>query len=332
MTQPTTLRQDTITLALVAWLILGIFLDGYAHVYVIDTATEDFFTLWHANFYAAFTFVTAWIAWIGYQRRHPGRLLDWFPPSHRPALAGLGLFGLGGVGDGVWHTAFGIEVGIDALLSPTHLLLFAGAVLILWTPVRSSADRGDSGPWLAVGTAIVATALIVFFVQYLWYLPYPYFARQTFDSATGAGQGAVQQFFGGAVVATLVLLGPLLLVAGQWRLPFGAATLVWTTAQTLESLSFSQEYWAIGLAAAGGLAFDLAYLASRRWSWSLMAAAMIGPLVLWASYLVAAARGGLGWPPEISGGLLFITAFCGAGSVLLQRSGASLPSADGETF
>ncbi len=257
--------------------------------------------------------------------------MDWFPQSHRPALFGLGLFGLGGVGDGVWHTAFGIEVGIDALLSPTHLMLFAGALLILWTPVRSSAERGDHNPWLAVGTAIVATALIVFFVQYLWYLPYPYFARQTFDAGTGAGRGAVQQFFGGAAVATLVLLGPLLLVAGRWRLPFGAATLVWMTAQTLESLAFSQEYWAIGLAAAGGLAFDLAYLAFRRWWWNLLSAAMIGPLVLWASYLLVASRESLGWPPEISGGLLFVTAFCGAGLVLLQRSGANPAPTDGET-
>ena len=38
---------------------------------------------------------------------------------------------LGGAGDIVWHTLFGIEAGIEALLSPTHLLLaFGGAVAV----------------------------------------------------------------------------------------------------------------------------------------------------------------------------------------------------------
>jgi hypothetical protein len=33
---------------------------------------------------------------------------------------GLGIFAMGGVGHGIWHTDFGIETSIYALLSPTH--------------------------------------------------------------------------------------------------------------------------------------------------------------------------------------------------------------------
>ncbi|MEL6983370.1 MAG: hypothetical protein AAFO29_13175, partial [Actinomycetota bacterium] len=36
-----TINEDRVTLALSAWVIGGMFLDGYAHAYVIDTATED---------------------------------------------------------------------------------------------------------------------------------------------------------------------------------------------------------------------------------------------------------------------------------------------------
>lgn len=38
-------------------------------------------------------------------------------------MAGAFIFGLGGFGDMIWHTVFGIEVGTNALFSPTHLML-----------------------------------------------------------------------------------------------------------------------------------------------------------------------------------------------------------------
>ena len=37
-----------------------------------------------------------------------------------------------------WHTILGVETGLDALLSPTHLLLFIGMAAILTTPVRAA--------------------------------------------------------------------------------------------------------------------------------------------------------------------------------------------------
>src|SRR3989338_8127440 len=52
------------------------------------------------------------------------------PREYFFALGGVVIFGLGGLGDLVWHTLFGIEAGVDALLSPTHMALaFGGAVM-----------------------------------------------------------------------------------------------------------------------------------------------------------------------------------------------------------
>ena len=64
--------EDTLTLLITAWLIAGLFIDGYAHVNVIDTETEDFFTPWHAIFYSAFVSLAAWITNVGRRRAHPG--------------------------------------------------------------------------------------------------------------------------------------------------------------------------------------------------------------------------------------------------------------------
>ena len=52
-------------------------------------------------------------------------------------VLGVIVFGAGGIGDMVWHVAFGVEAGLEALLSPTHLVLLAGGILLLTSPLRA---------------------------------------------------------------------------------------------------------------------------------------------------------------------------------------------------
>lgn len=321
VTSGATRTEDWVTLALAVALIGGLFLDGYAHVYVIDTATEDFITPWHGVFYTAFAALAAWVAFVGYRRRKPGRLIDWFPPSYHLSVLGLILFALGGIGDAAWHTVLGVEIGIDALLSPTHLVLLTGGMLLMWTPVRSSAARGDTSPWLAVGSAAMVTAVLVFFVQYLWLVPWPFFARQPFDPVSEQGTNFVQLFLGAAIVSTGALIGPLLLVAKRWELPFGAATMVWAIAAALEALAFSQQFAAIVVVGFGGLLFDITLaLGGQRRRRGLRLAASVGPSAMFAAYLVWASIGDtIGWPPEIWGGLCITAGFVGCSLVLLNE-------------
>lgn len=67
----------------------------------------------------------------------------------------------GGVLDMLWHLTFGLESGLDALVSPTHLLLVDGALLA--SPLRSVSQRRALRavlPWPGVlsATAVTATA------------------------------------------------------------------------------------------------------------------------------------------------------------------------------
>src|SRR5262249_51465463 len=61
-------------------------------------------------------------------------LLVRMPAGYGLALAGGVLFFVGGGADLLWHTVFGIEFGIDALLSPPHLWLFVAGALLLSGP------------------------------------------------------------------------------------------------------------------------------------------------------------------------------------------------------
>ena len=328
---PASRATDAVTLALCIWLIGAMFLDGYAHVYVIDVATEDFFTPWHGLLYAAFVVLAAWVAGVGYSRRGRGGILAWFPTAYRRAALGVMVFAIGAVGDGIWHTVFGIELGIDALLSPTHLVLFAGGTMLLWTPFWSLLDRRQQGDgpndptaenvWPAVGSALTMTALLVFLLQYLWDFPYTWFASQPFNAGTGEGQGVVAEFLGTSLVSTAVLVGPLLVVAARFRLPFGAATVCWGVTQLVESAAFSRQTWPILVASLAGLVFDLVYRLLRP-DRSLVLASALGPAALWIGYLLAvAATAEVRWPPEIWGGLVILSACAGAGLALLQQSG-----------
>ncbi|MCP3989149.1 MAG: hypothetical protein GY724_08745 [Actinomycetia bacterium] len=335
----TTVVEDWVALAIGLWMIGGVFLDGYAHVFVIDTETEDFFTPWHGILYGGYASLVAWVGLIGYRRRGPTPILQWFPPPYRLAALGLLMFAVGGIGDGIWHTLLGIENGIDALLSPTHLLLFSGGVIALWTPVRSSAARGDTSPALAVGAVVLVTSVLLFFAHYLWMVPDTFYALEPFDPDRGIGNSRIQMFFGGAFSSTAVLFGPLLIISRRWVLPFGAATVVLTTAVGLEALAFSHRLWPVFLAAVAGLAFDTTLVVSRRLGQPGIGkrlAAFAGPAALFSGYLLVAAAedGPLGWPPEIWCGLVILTGFAGVGLVLIQESGAgpdvAVPTAGGD--
>lgn len=118
------------------WMIVGLFLDGWAHD---NNRPESFFTPWHAILYSGFAGAAAGAVWVVIARRHPGRSLrDTLPEGHGLTLAGLCVFAAAALGDLVWHETLGIEVGIEALLSPTHLALLGSGIVALSAPLRTA--------------------------------------------------------------------------------------------------------------------------------------------------------------------------------------------------
>src|SRR5207244_10741815 len=73
------------------------------------------------------------------------------PAGYQGALLGAAIFLLGGAADMGWHTFFGFERSMDALMSPTHLILAGGIGLIVSGPLRAAWRRpaGERG-WAAL--------------------------------------------------------------------------------------------------------------------------------------------------------------------------------------
>jgi hypothetical protein len=317
--------DDLAAALLGTWVVGGLFLDGWAHIN--QPGLETFFSPWHGLFYLGFVVSTVVLARL--VARHQRGRLD---PALVPAGYGLGLVGValfvaGGVADGTWHTLFGVETGVAALLSPSHLLLLAAGLLMVTSPVRSAWSAPDlpaRAPALALLPAVWATALstavVLFFFQYLS----AFVSRAPSMPETDGPEGLLTTIVGVAsvLVTNLIVVAPLLLLARRWRLPFGAVTLLATMgAVGLTSLRELTLGWLVPAMLAGGLASDLLVARLRPGPdrpWAFRVVAAVAPLLLWGAWMAAYALAyGIGWPPELWAGVLGMASLTGLGLSVL---------------
>jgi hypothetical protein len=299
-------RQETVTLLLSTWLIVGLFVDGWAHVNLSDL--ETFFTPWHALFYSGFTACAAWIAWLVVRGQEQGRSLrDAIPAGYELAVLGLVVFAVGGAADFTWHTVFGVEADLDALFSPSHLALFMGIALIVSSPFRAAwGDPEETRPRLLTFlppllSLALLTSLVAFFLMEF----------SSFIDLSPTYSDNEQIWMGGiasALLTNLIIVVPALHLLRRWRLPFGSLTVLFTFVATIVNGLFAFEYAVLILPAfVGGLGADL--LAARLRpapdqprSWRLFG--FLLPLPLWAAYYLVLQLGwGLAWPIEITTGV-----------------------------
>ena len=157
------------------WFFIGAWIDSSAHTYLLDDI-ETFFTPWHAVLYSGYAFSVLVAVYV------KNKIKDY---KFDVGVLGAVIFGIGGASDAVWHTLLGIETGVEPLVSPSHLMLFLGAFLMLdyVFTARPSKDILDTASVVSVSTIY---ALVMFITQFLHpYLQYEVFF--TYDDAFAAG-------------------------------------------------------------------------------------------------------------------------------------------------
>ena len=227
---PASRRFDGLVAVLSAVFIGGLYLDGWAHVH--GHVDQSFFTPWHAVLYSGFLVAAAVIAFTalaGLRRGLP--LRESVPTGYELSLLGAAIFLVGGVADMAWHIVFGIEANVDALFSPTHLVLAIGGALIVSGPLRSAWRRADADhqplmPWAAVLSLTVVLSVMTFFLQIAHPLVNP--------QASGSAPDLRTFFFfyrqalgvSGVIIQTALVMAFVLLAARRFVLPFGALTAI----------------------------------------------------------------------------------------------------------
>lgn len=239
------------------------------------------------------------------------------PPGYGLSLLGALVFAVAGAGDLIWHTLFGIEAGVEALLSPTHLVLGLGLGLVASGPVRAAWQRpeqvsGWAAQWPMLLAATTTLSVLTFFSEYAHPVVYP---------AAGAGHpsGGAEGFgVASILLQTMALMGTTLLVVRVGTLPAGSLTLMVTlNAAAMGFLTFQAAYpVALVIAAgAGGVLADLLRArlrptVGRPAAWRLFA--FVVPAVLYLCYFVALmVTEGIRWSVHLWTGSIMLAGLTG---------------------
>jgi len=294
----------------------GIYLDGWAHDHgLVD---QTFFTPWHALLYAAY--LTCALALLGAVIINRRRSQSWrtaIPQGYELALLGVPLFLAAGEGDLVWHTLFGFEVGIEPLLSPSHLLLAFSGILIQSSPLRAAWRRADPVAIHGWGTLLPALlsllavfSIFTFFTEFAHPLVHPRLVQ--------AARSDEEQSWGVAnvLVQATILMGFVLLALRRWRLPLGTFTLILTLNGALMSVLLDQQRLIPGIFLAGIFA-DLLYLAVKPAAERVAALRLFAfcvPLLYFLGYFVTLMlTGGSNWSIHLWLGASIMTGVIGLG-------------------
>ncbi len=219
-------RFDLIVALFSSVFIVGLFLDGWAHNN-IDGLIETFFTPYHALLYSGFLAVAGLLTLTHFRNVINGYAwLRALPPEYMLAMLGVLLFTGGGLGDLLWHETFGFEEDLEALLSPTHLLLASGAFLYVSAPLRVAWNRSrveQENSWSSLLPALISMTLLLslftFFTQYSHYSD-PRLLTTSAGHVGWADAAGVQQM----LTPSALIMGMILFATRRWRLPFGSLT------------------------------------------------------------------------------------------------------------
>lgn len=305
---------------------VGLAGDIASHVsFAVTLDDDDFLSGWHLVLYSGIAGAAVVIGLLAVQRdpRAPVRMLP-------TATAGVATLTVGGAADAIWHEVFGVEAALQALVSPPHLLIFMGLVLLMVAPIGALAD-GPNRPLDPVHSLVLAlsvTSLLLVISLFTGYLTpliggsqfqagaytEPLIGTSLLDYDISRSLGVALWF---SVLMSVVVVGirartaP---VAGTWTVSFGLLGLAPPLAALSSPTGSSTWTGPLPLTAAlvtYGLLSDLTATRARPHP----AATGVAVAAMWTvMFLLVGARGDLVWVRELWAGII-TTGFLVGGTV-----------------
>lgn len=315
------------------WIVGGSYADAWAHSHI--ARLETFFTPWHAVLYSGYL-VTALVMFgtIIINRVRGATWTAAIPQGYALSMLGVIGFFFGGIGDLLWHTLFGVEQNVDALLSPTHILLMISFGLMVIGPYRARYRRREQlstleeSIFLTLACSLFLVAVSAFTQStspYLLFWPQTADSGQVLAQATHPGVFWPQtlrtvqdvillQAVEGYVVQVVLFVGMTLYTIRRFRLPLGFFACVQTVVAFPLGI-VGNHLIVIPIALLAGLLIDGAYHLLRPSMtdpvpFRLFAA--ISACALYLVYMLALQLlGGITWSVHMAVGSVVITGVIG---------------------
>lgn len=307
------------------WITGGLFVDGWAHTH--GKVDASFFTPYHGILYSGLGAAMAVLGlYLGKGIRAGRSWKHALPPSYRLAFIGGIIFAFGGIFDLLWHTFFGIEIDIDALYSPSHLMLAIGGMLLGSGVFREALRRPDLLKLDFFRDFGVILSFIGFMATILFFTQIAHPAANLWGGAEvrynlndpGADWLFRHVAVTGILLTTIILIAGMHLLVARWRLPFG----VFTSYIGLSSIGMGFLYagnsypWPHVLAfLLGGLVIDILYRILKPSLMRLRAFRVFflaAPTILMAFYFAAVwLTSGIWWSIHFWTGSILVVSFAG---------------------
>jgi hypothetical protein len=305
------------------WILAALFLDGWAHINIPETI-DSFFTPWHGVLYSGFaasiaalgiTYLTNW--------RKGYHWLRSLPPAYMSSLLGAVIFVVAGNLDFIWHSIFGFEDGVEALVSPSHLSLAVGGVLMMSGPLRMAWRKNDSQhakmPLLVLLSMFAVLGVFTFFTEFSNAFAHPHLLTGGFPAGdTYLWDTALISY---VLIPSALFMGFILTAILRWKLPAGSLTFLITGNSTLMfvvAFRYSHNHWHELIAALlGGILADVllnVLQPSRERVKALRWFSFSVPALLFLLYFVSLIlTKGIWWNSNMWLGMIFFSGVIGLG-------------------
>ncbi len=302
-------RFEWVMTLLSLWFISGLFLDGWAHTH--GQVDESFFTPWHAVLYSghAALLLALAVSWVR------NRAL---PHGYGLSMVGAVLYVFAGIGDFLWHDAFGVEESIEALLSPTHLVLAIGGFLMVTGVLRAAWLNAAAQKTLltqlpALLSLTFALSMLTFFTQYASPLANVWALGSRREPFAVQEMGVVS-----ILLDTALWMGAALIFVRRWSAAPGAVTMLFGLNAFAMGFLFDQGPYpwphvlvrVLAGLVGDGLVRVLHPSSQRPGALRLLAVAL--PTLLYAAYFAVASQlSGIAWSVHMWAGTIVLAGTAG---------------------
>jgi len=315
------IRFDWTMTILAAIFLGGLYLDGWAHTH--GRVDDTFFTPWHAVLYGGWLACTAFL--VGAWARNRARGRGWreaLPAGYGLSLLGGAAWLVAGPADLVWHQVFGFEASVEALMSPAHLALVLGAALVMSGPLRSAWGRPDleRQGWTRRLPMLLSLTFVLSQITFFTQVGHP------LANLWGRGVARPERFANllqeagitGILLASIILVGAVLLLLRRGRAPLGALTVMVTLNAMAMGFVYDQGPYPLAPVmafAVAGVVGDVLRAVLRpsverpvAWRWFAFAVPVVLHLLYFASLALTE---GLWWTAHVWLGTVLFTGVAG---------------------